>query len=510
MGGSGGPLAIVFALALVLVPACAAGPAGGRTAESARPPAVAGAFYPGDAGKLKEAVKDYMDDALPPRGERPLAIVVPHAGYAFSAQIAADAFKQAAGFSYDVVVILGTNHTTPGFDGVSVYQGGGYRTPLGVVRIDRKLAEALLAADKVVTFRPEVHAREHSVEVQVPFVQTVFPGVPVVTAVVGDANLGLAKRFGTVLAKALKGRKALIVASSDLSHFPSRNDAEQVDRKTLEAMASLDPAALSASSRFLMKEARRGLATCACGEGPVMTAMVAAKALGARRGVVISYANSGETVMGEPGRVVGYGSVVFTAGSGDPDTSVLTQTSSGNGAPLTQADKRYLLRLARRSIEQYLTTGTLPLPRLYSPGLRAPRGAFVTLKRKGDLRGCIGYMAGDLPLALTVARTALDSAFKDGRFRSLRPYELKGLTVEISAMTPMERVDGPGAVVVGRDGVLIEKGGHRAVFLPQVAPEQGWTREEMLEHLCLKAGLDADAWRHGANFYTFRAEVFGE
>ncbi len=510
MGQSGGILVLVLALALVLLPACAAGPGDAGAADSIRPAAVAGGFYPGDAEKLKRAVTDYMEDALPPRGERPLAIVAPHAGYVFSGQIAADAFKQAAGFSYDVVVILGTNHTTPGFDGVSVYRGDGYRTPLGVVRVDRKLAESLLAADTIVTFRPEVHAREHSVEVQVPFVQTVFPGVPVVTAVVGDANLGLARRFGAVLAKTLRGRKALIVASSDLSHFPSRKDAEQVDRKTLEAMASLDPAALSASSRFQMKEARRGLATCACGEGPVMAAMVAAKALGARRGVVVSYANSGDTVIGEPGRAVGYGAVVFTAGAGGPDTSALTPPPSGKEAPLTEADRRYLLRLAHRSIEQYLTTGTLPLPRLSSSGLRGPRGVFVTLKRKGGLRGCIGHMAGDTPLALNVARTALDSAFRDGRFRPLGLDELKGLTVEISALTPMKRVDGPGAVVVGRDGVLIEKGGRRAVFLPQVAPEQGWTREEMLEHLCLKAGLDADAWRRGATFYTFRAEVFGE
>ncbi len=510
MGDSGGFLVLVCVLLLIFVPASASCSPGEAGAEAVRPPAVAGTFYPGDAGKLKKAVKDYLDDAVAPRGERPIAMVVPHAGYVYSAQIAADAFRQAMGYTYDVVVILGTNHTALGFDGVSVYQGSGYRTPLGIAKIDTKLAAALLNADKVVTFKPEVHAREHSVEVQLPFVQTVFPGVPVVAAVVGDSNLGLAKRFGTVLARTLRGRKALIVASSDLSHYPPYADAVEVDRKTLKAMASLAPAALAASSRYQMREARRDLETCACGEGPVMAAMVAAKAMGAKRGIVVSYANAGDAIAGGTDRVVGYGAVVFTEGAGGPDTTVLNVPPETEKASLTEADKRYLLHLAHRAIEQYLTTGTLPLPRRSSPALRVHRGAFVTLKEKGDLRGCIGHMAQDTPLALTVARTALDSAFKDSRFRPLRADELGDIKVEISALTPMEPVSGPGAIAVGRDGVLIEKGGRQAVFLPQVAPEQGWDREEMLAHLCLKAGLDADAWRHGARFYTFRAEVFGE
>jgi len=489
------------------VVACAPEPSGAGV----RPPAVADRFYPGEEQKLEAAVKGYLADALPSRGERPVALVVPHAGYVFSGQIAADAYRQAADFSYDLIVILGTNHTAPRFDKVSVYQGEGYRTPLGVAEIDQEVAEELLEADPSTTFRPEVHEREHSVEVQVPFVQVAFPHARIVAAVVGQPDLDLAEWFGQTLAKVLKGRKALVVASSDLSHYPPYEKAVEVDRTVLEAVASLDPEEVSATITRQMRKGGSGLSTCACGEGPILAGMVAAKALGAQRGIVVSYANSGGTVFGETGRVVGYGGVVFTAGAGGADTEALEAPESATESnALTEADKEHLLDLARKTIDRYLVTGTVPLPRASCPALWRRQGAFVTLEKHGELRGCIGHMAEDTPLALTVARMALNAALADRRFRPVRAEELPALAVEISVLTPFARAPGPEGIVVGRDGVVIEKDGRRAVFLPQVAPEQGWSRDEMLEHLCLKAGLAADCWQSGAEFFTFQADVFSE
>jgi AmmeMemoRadiSam system protein A len=183
--------------------------------------------------------------------------------------------------------------------------------------------------------------------------------------------------------------------------------------------------------------------------------------------------------------------------------------SDDTASPLTKAEQETLLTLARGTLARYFATGTLPLPRPAGI-LRAPRGAFVTLKKAGALRGCVGHMRADLPLCQMVGRMALEAALRDRRFPPVTAGELASLEIEVSALTPFERIDTPEAIRVGRDGVLLRKQGRSAVFLPQVAPEQGWERDEMLAHLCRKAGLPPDAWRSGAALFTFQAEVFGE
>ncbi len=476
-----------------------------------REPVMADKFYPADAKKLEGAVKGFLEDAVPSRGERPAAIVVPHAGYIFSGQIAADAYKQAMGHDWDVVVVLGTNHALAGFDGISVFQGAGFRTPLGVIQNDQALAKALLETSPDATWRPEIELKEHSVEVQVPFIQVACPKAKLVAAVVATEDPARLARFGQAVAKLLAGRKALIVASSDLSHYPSCEDAPAVDRKTLRAIASLDLASLSATVNNSMNSGTANLATCACGEGDILATMAAAKALGATHGAVLSYANSGDTVVGEPDRVVGYGAVAFFAGTGNTDTSVLEPLPPApENAPLTYADKAYLLSLARKTLTRYLLTDTAPLPRATTPGLRQRRGAFVTWKEGGDLRGCIGRMEAGAPLAITVARMALEAGLNDPRFPPVKSSEIPMLKAEISVLAPFAPIADPHEIRIGVDGVLLRKGGTGAVFLPQVAPEQGWGREELLDNLCRKAGLEGDCWKSGAKLSTFQAIVFSE
>jgi len=488
--------------------------AGGRG--NVRLPVVAGKFYSDDPARLRLAITRFMDDAVKTTIGKPIAIVVPHAGYVYSGQIMADGYKQAAGHNYDVVVILGTNHTTPDLRSVSVYEKGAFQTPLGLAEVDEDITAKLLSKDSLFTVRPDAHSREHSVEVQVPFIQYLFPRARIVPLVVGRSDLATCEILGKTLAGVLKEKNALIVASSDLSHYPEYDDAEFVDHATLEAAASMNPELLAMTVRRQMSESTPGLSTCACGEGPILTAMIAANELGAGHGVVVSYANSGDAPVGEYDRVVGYGAVVYAQGSVSPAdiaalrSSAETVTTDGGAASINSVDRKKLLDLARKTIEWYLTSDVTPLPRDFDPSARVKQGAFVTLKEHGQLRGCIGHMAEDMPLCRTVGGMALAAAFEDHRFSPVTASEVNDLEIEISALTPFTKIPGPDQIVLGRDGVVIRKDGRSAVFLPQVATEQGWTRDEMLDHLCRKAGLPEGSWRKNADLFTFEAIVFSE
>ena len=495
----------------VLIAGCLAAAASGQRAVRARPPAVAGQFYPADAARLKLAVARLMEDALPPRGLKAVALVVPHAGYLYSGQTCADGYNQVKGRGYETIVVLGANHTSADLTGISVYANGAWRTPLGDVPIDEDLARSLLTQDPDCTADTSAQEKEHSIEVQLPFIQTLFPEARIVPVVIGMPEPAMCSRFGDTLAKAAKGKRVLIVASSDLSHFPAYEDAVNVDRQTLEAAAGMDPGLFAGRIRRLMGHNIRNLGTCACGEAPILAAMAAARGLGAARGVVVSYCNTGDVVAEDRSRVVGYGAVVFAAGPGEADTKALDRPKPAPPpAPLQAADRRALLDLARASLQRFLATETVPRPRHLAPRLLTPQGVFVTLKRHGELRGCIGHLPGDFPVGLTTAWMAVQAGVNDPRFPPVSLKELPGLEIEISVMTPMKPVAGAGDIVAGRDGVVLRKGGRSAVFLPQVAAEQGWGLTEMLDNLCLKAGLTPGCWKSGAQFTVFQAEVFSE
>jgi MEMO1 family protein len=478
-----------------------------------RDPAVAGKFYSGSAAKLKLAIEKFLQDAIPVQVQKPIAIVVPHAGYIYSGQICADGFKQVANQKYDIIVILGTRHTNSDLQKISLYPGNGFRTPLGTAPVETNIISLLKKADPAdCTLDKSLHESEHSIEVMVPFIQVVFPKAKIVPVVVGSQDMDIYIRFGQALAKVLKNKKALIVASSDLSHYPTAQDANIVDKETLAAIAGLDPTAFRATVQAHRDKNIPNLGTSACGEAPIMVAMTAAKSLGAVSGKVVSYANSGDTSVGERSRVVGYGAVVLTAEGGEKSGDVSAQPvmETVSSATLTSTDKKTLLAFARETLSRLFLTDTVPLARGFNSTLQQPRGAFVTLKKKGELRGCIGRMIGDEPLGKIVGVMAIQAAFNDRRFSQLTAEELKDIEIEISVLTPMKKVSGAGDIVVGRDGVLLDKDGYHAVFLPQVAPEQGWNREEMLDNLCRKAGLDTGCWKRGAQFSTFQAIVFSE
>lgn len=477
-----------------------------------REPVVAGKFYSDSATGLRLAIEKYLQDAPFTNIKKPVAIIVPHAGYIYSGQICADAFRQVKDQSYDVIVILGTNHTGNNFQKISLYPGDGFRTPLGTVPVDKEIISAIRTSNPTdCVLDKSAHEDEHSIEVVVPFIQVVFPNAKIVPIVVGSQDDQTRVRFGQSLAKVLKNKKALIVASSDLSHYPSYEDANTVDKETLKAIAGLDHAVFRKTLQSHDSRNISNLSTSACGEAPIMAAMAAARSLGAVRGVVVSYSNSGDTSVGERSKVVGYGAVVFTASKEGKDIFLSTKTANPPASfILTKSDKKALLAFARETLSRIFSTDTAPLARNLPKNLQQPRGAFVTLMKKGELRGCIGNMAGDEPLGKTVGTMAIQAALNDRRFHPVTTDELKDIEIEISVLTPMKKVSGANAIVVGRDGVLLSKEDSRAVFLPQVATEQHWSREEMLDNLCRKAGLETECWKKNARFETFQAVVFSE
>lgn len=479
-------------------------------AEMVREPVVAGRFYPGDPQKLKKAVMLFMGDATAPVGQKPVALIAPHAGYVYSGQIAADAYRQAADYRYDLVVLLGAPHTVPGFNGISIYSGNGYRTPLGVADIDRETSRALIDADPRFLFNPEAHRKEHSIEVHVPFIQVLFPNAKIVAALVGTNDRKLVSRFGKALAQVVTDKNALIVASTDLSHYPRYEDAVHVDARTLDAFRSMAPETIETILRKNKSEKIPNLATCACGEVAVWATAVAARQLGADCARIVSYANSGDSTVGRHDRVVGYGAMALSRDPECPTASNNASQPEQLSSELNEPQKRRLLELARKTIEQALHIDMVPFPRSDDRLLVQPRGAFVTLKKNGRLRGCVGHMAEDMPLCQVVSAMALQAAFHDRRFQQLRPDEVSAIDIEISVLTPFRQVPDAGSIRVGIDGVRLKKGGRVAVFLPQVATEQGWDRDKMLDQLCRKAGLPAGSWKEGAQLYTFQAEIFSE
>ena len=473
-----------------------------------RPAAVSGQFYPSNPQTLRLAIQQFLKDSPEMSLDKPIALIVPHAGYIYSGQICADAYRQVMNHNYDVIAILGVNHTTAGFEGISLGDYSAFSTPLGNVPVDEEIISELLKECSDCKRSHEVHVKEHSIEVQLPFLQVLFPKAKIIPAIIYPADYPMCERFGKALARVLKNKQALIIASSDLSHYPDYTDAKKADCLTLKTIASLDTKRVASLMKVLDVP---NLETRACGEAAILAAMTAAKDLGATRATVTGFANSGDVPIGKRTGTVGYGSVVFTQGTAPSNTSMLDQpTPQSTASPFQDSEKKSLLAFAREAIRRYLTTQTVPLARNFPPRLYFPQGAFVTLKKAGQLRGCIGRLIGDVGLGQTVAAMALQAAFNDPRFPPVALSELKDLQIEISVLTPLRPIASPEEIVIGRDGVLMATSGTSAVFLPQVAVENNWDRNEMLENLCRKAGLKAACWKHDAQFRTFQAEVFSE
>lgn len=491
-----------------------------------RKPAVAGQFYTDDAGALRKEIISYMDSAAVPAITGDIvAIVSPHAGYQYSGPVAAYGYRLVKGTSYDVVVVISPSHVEY-FPYASVFPGTAYRTPLGDVPVDAALAKLVASKSNLVRYDMKGHdvrpmqRGEHALEVQLPFLQVALGSFKLVAIVMGDQSEQTVEALGSALAAALKGKKALIVASSDLSHFHTDRQARSLDGDFEKRLKDFDPAKLM---QDLASDAAE-----ACGGGPVAAAMIAAKALGATKCVVLHYANSG-TVTGDTENVVGYVSAVMVkekassaagtasgagesrAGGAAEKTASAKKGTLAEGSDLTREDKIFLLKLARSAVEAQCTGKRLTIATPPSPVLNENRGAFVTLTRGGQLRGCIGYIEAIKPLVTTIEEMARAAAVDDYRFNPVHADEVPNLDIEISVLSPITEVTDPSTIVVGKHGLIMTRGTKRGLLLPQVPVQWGWDRETFLAQTCVKAGLPEDAWRQkGTTIESFTAEVFSE
>lgn len=455
---------------------------------------LAGSWYPAEPDKLASAVDEMLAAVAPLDGD-PVALIVPHAGYAYSGPVAAYGFKQLAGKPYEVAVIIAADHQSPLAKPVSVWSEGGFETPLGIVPIDVDLANALLAADSRFTFDAAAFEGEHVVEIELPLLQRICPQCSIVPVLMGTDDEEAIKALSDALLRVLPGRRAVMIASSDLSHYPKQDYAVQVDSVTLSAIETGDPARVRKTLTALMQIGIPNLVTCACSEGPILVAMHVAPRLGADMTTILKYANSADAPDGDPQQVVGYGAVMFWRYT-PPD--------------LTEARRKELLDLARKTIAEYLGTGRTLDYETNDPELTRLSGAFVTLKENGELRGCIGHMQGSAPLYQVVQQMAIAAATSDPRFPPMQADELGKVSIEISVLSPMRRLTDVQQIEVGKHGLMIFKDGQQGVFLPQVPVEQGWNIEQYLDELCGKAGLPSGCWKEGATMYSFTAIVFGE
>jgi MEMO1 family protein len=474
----------------------------GCFADEIKQPNMAGQFYPEDAAELSQTVDTFLEAATPKDVEKDIFILLsPHAGYGYSGQVAAFGYKTIKNKPYKTVVILGPSHGYA-FSGVSIYPFGKFRTPLGDLDVDSEFAGRLLNSDKEINFQAEAFGREHSVEVQLPFLQESLSDFKIVPIVMGDCTLSLCQRLAEMLKEAIGERKdVLVVISSDLYHGYDYAQAEAVDKLTLDSFKNMDAESLY----YGIREGRLQM----CGGFPAVTAMILAKSTGCAHPVILRQTNSAE-VTGKKIKgvwTVGYASCVITrqdnapALSGDREVQMLNANQ-----------RKRLLEIARSSIDSYLKTGKKLEVSEADPVLNKNMGAFVTLHERGELRGCIGNMVGRGPLYLTVRDMAIEAAVSDPRFSPLRLEELKDVDIEISVLSELERVSSADKIQLGTHGVLVRKGFNSGVFLPQVATETGWSKEEFLSQLCAqKAGLAADAWKDKATeIYIFSAEVFSE
>ena len=467
--------------------------------ERVRPPSNAGTFYVADARRLGAEVDSLLaaqDSRF--KGE-PMALIVPHAGYHFSGNVAATAYATLnPARSFRRVFILGPSHYE-WLDGASVdINCAWYQTPLGKLPVDVGVGKSLIEADEVFTCREEAHDREHCIEVQLPFLQRRLKHTPAIVPIIISTNkYDHLERIASALKPYLTPDN-LFVISSDFSHYPAYHDACEVDRLTRDALMTGDVEQFIAVLNSNAKSGRRQLETSACGEYPLITLLML---LEGRHPIHhLRYQNSGDVEGGNPKRVVGYHAFAVTGNSTEAFT-------------LTKADKRYLKGLARQAIATALEGKDQDMKATdettLSNAVRTSCGVFVTLRTPdGNLRGCIGHIGYDTPLYRLVPEMARAAAFEDRRFSPLTAKELKGLTIEISVLTPMQRIHGIDEFQLHHHGLLIRKDGHSGTFLPQVADEVNWTKEEFFGHCSQdKAGLGWDGWRD-AELYVYEAIVF--
>ncbi|MHB1346695.1 MAG: AmmeMemoRadiSam system protein B [Candidatus Humimicrobiaceae bacterium] len=504
--------------------------------EKIRDSIVAGSFYPYDPYVLKMQLEDYLNNAKSLDIKNIKALICPHAGYIYSGQVAAYSFKQIADKKFDSIVIISPSHSES-FDFISIFDGDAYSTPLGKVNIDKKRSSMLVENNSKIQFSDKGHNNEHSIEVQLPFLQYMFGEFEFIPAVIGHQSKQNIHALGKAIGEVFREENILLIASTDLSHYHPYNDAIILDKQVENLVGKFDIDNLEAE--FLKNNIEM------CGGGPVAAAMIAAKDLGANKALILKYMNSGD-ISGERKAVVGYLAAALFADeksnskSKEPeikkeDKSENNDTKKNNNSKtiknmknnnnfdnkeevedttsisLNKKEKLILLEIARESIKSAILGIKPNISNINDVILNEKCGAFVTITIDDKLRGCIGNIRATNPLWETVKTMAREAALNDPRFYPLTASDIKNIKIEISVLSPFKLINDLNEIKVGRHGLFIKKGFNQGLLLPQVATDYNWDRTQFLKETCRKAGLPENAWQDkNCEIYIFSATVFNE
>ncbi len=474
-----------------------------------REPYAAGRFYSANKDTLtKDLAALFSTCVKAPSDLKVRAIISPHAGYIYSGKIAASAFSALSkNADYKNIFIIGSSHVMA-FDGASIYNTGDYITPLGKMKVNIELANKLKSSDKCFNFPVTAHGQEHSIEVQVPFIQYYFTHpIPIVPIIIGTDNTATIKEIAAAL-KPYFIPENLFVISSDFSHYPSYKSAQENDKITADAIIAKN------SNNFLMTLEKTsskgipGLVTSMCGWTSGLTLLYLAEGYPDLTFRKISYCNSGDSPYGNKEEVVGYNAIELV----EENKKVMDIKVNIDELKFTKQETEKLISIARNSIRSMLydnkrlTVNQENLPPVFKQNM----GAFVTLKIDGNLRGCIGMFTSPDPLYQVVSQMALASAFEDTRFSPLTKAEFEKTEIEISVLGPMKKISSINEIVLGKHGIYIKKDYRSGTMLPQVATENGWTVEQFLGYTARdKAGLGWTGWKD-AEIYIYEAKVLTE
>lgn len=464
-----------------------------------RKTAVAGKFYPGTITALENELETLFADAKKATKNSPplQALISPHAGYVFSGKVAASAFNQIPEkAAYKNVFVLASSHQYH-FTGAAIYTKGNYETPLGEIEVDTNLCKRLTKAYDIFQDKPEAHENEHSLEVQLPFLQyklgNNFKLVPII---LGTNNFEDCKK----LAKALKPYftpENLFVISTDFSHYPDYDDANKIDYLTANSICKNDAENLLLTLKENKSFEADKLSTSLCGWTSVLTLLYLTEGSDYEY-AQIDYQNSGDTkIYGDKKGVVGYWGIAAF------DTNVPFK--------ITDDEKAEILSISRQSITNYLKTEKKEkiVPTETDGILNEKTGAFVSVYVKNELRGCIGGFAQEKTLNELIQEMAVSSV-GDGRFDQIQADELENMSLEVSVLSPLKRIHSADKIELGRHGIYIKSGYNTGTFLPQVADKTGWSIEEFLGRCSRdKACIGWEGWKT-AELFTYEAIIIRE
>jgi len=478
-----------------------------------RQPVVAGQFYPSDKQELTKMISQFLEKVELPKIAGPVrTLMVPHAGYVFSGQVAAYGFKAVQGQDIKTVILIGSSHHQY-LAGAVIDSFDVWQTPLGQIVLDIDLRETLVKENSLFKVDSTPHQPEHSLEVEVPFLQRVLSDFKLLPILVShQLSEGDLDKISQTLTKYIDD-KTLLIASSDMSHYPSYEQANQADKKVIEAILTGQAVDLRQTIGQIEKENIANLDTCLCGQGAVEVVMKVAQKMRVQEIKLLKYANSGDVPIGDKSQVVGYVAISFSGKSRTiPSITSSDEDVESPGQSLSKKQRKTLLEIAKTSVEKYILENKVPDFAITDSLLNESLGAFVTLKKHGQLRGCIGRFSPDIPLFQVVSQMAVAAATQDARFKPVQVNELNDLEYEISVLSPLKKIDDWHKIELGKHGVQIKQGFRSGVFLPQVATENNWDLDKFMGELCSqKAGLSWDCWKNGqVDIYVFTTEVFHE